>query len=124
VILLDMMPLQARFATQDQAESAMRKLASLRSDRFRLERVGAYADTGTPEIDASQPVDGLTASVLAGSAFPSSGGVMASGVAAAVQWGVTPEGGPSEEYTLSANVPGEATEQARNVILQAGGQMM
>jgi hypothetical protein len=121
---MDMMPMQARFATQDQAETAMRKLASLRGDRFRLERVGGYADIGTPEIDASQPVDGLTASVLAGSAFPSSGGVMASGVAAAIQWGVTPEGGPTAEFTLSANVPGEAAEQARSVILQAGGQMM
>jgi hypothetical protein len=121
---LDMMPLQARFATQDQAESAMRKLASLRSDRFRLERVGAYADTGTPEIEASQTVDGLTASVLAGSAFPSSGGVMASGVAAAIQWGISPDGGPIAEFTLSANVPGEAAELARTVILQAGGQIM
>jgi hypothetical protein len=116
---LDMMPLQARFATQDQAESAMRKLASLRSDRFRLERVGAYANTGSSEFDAS-----LTASVLAGSTFQSSGGVMPSAVAAANQLGVSPEGGSTDEYTLSANVPGEAAEQAKNVILQAGGQIM
>lgn len=116
--------MQAKFATQDQAESAIRKLAFLRGDRFRLERVGAYADTGTPAIDASQSVDGLTASVLAGSAFQSSSGIMASADAAAHQWGVSPEGGPTAEFTLSANVPGEAAEQARTVILQAGGEMI
>lgn len=124
-----MQPIQARFATQDQAESAMRKLASLRSDRFRLERISSgfgssYASDQAEAIQSSD-VDGLTASVLTGSAFQSSGGVMASADAAAHQWGVTPEGdGPASEYTLSANVPGEAAEQARTVIEQAGGQII
>ncbi len=124
-----MQPIQARFATQDQAESAMRKLASLRSDRFRLERVinGFGSSYGSDQAGAiqSSDVDGLTASVLAGSAFQSSAGVMASADAAAHQYGETPEGsGPVAEYTLSANVPGAAAEQARTVIEQAGGQIV
>ncbi|WP_205699905.1 hypothetical protein [Cohnella luojiensis] len=124
-----MQPIQARFATQDQAESAMRKLASLRSDRFRLERVingfgSSYASDQAGAIQSSD-VDGLTASLLAGSAFQSSSGVMASADAVANQWDATTEGsGPVSEFTLSANVPGEAAEQARTVIEQAGGQIV
>jgi len=98
VTALDMQPLQARFATQDQAESAMRKLASLRSDRFRLERVGHEAQTNTSELEST-----FTSNVeeLSSSGFTSS----------------------AAEFTLSANVPSEATEQARRVVLQAGGQL-
>jgi hypothetical protein len=97
--------MQARFATQDQAESAMRKLSALRSDCFRLERAANYDDAGAEATaDSSQFVDDLTASVLAGSVIQSSLG--------------------DAEYTLSANVPGVASEQARNVILQAGGQIV
>jgi hypothetical protein len=102
---MDMQPMQARFVTQDQAESAIRKLTALRSDSFRLERAAAYDDVGTEATAySSLSEDGFTASALAGSAIPySSGGA---------------------EYTLSANVPGEAADQARTVILQAGGQIV
>jgi hypothetical protein len=122
---MDMLPMQARFATQDQAESAMRKLAALRSDRFRLERVAAYGDPGAEDAaDSSQFVDGFTASVLAGSAIQSYSGVMASAVTGAEKWGVSPESGANAEFNLSADVPGAVAEQARTVILQAGGQML
>ena len=121
---MNMQPLQARFATQEQAESVMRKLASLRSDCFRLERVGTPGDTASPAMDTSQAVDGLTASVLAGSAFQSSSGVMASADAAAHQYGVSMDNGSTTEFTLSANVPDGASQQARNVIMQAGGQVL
>jgi hypothetical protein len=127
---LDMQPLQARFATQDQAEAAMRKLAALRSDRFRLERAGAgtageafaSAEMQQPSQDAA--IDGLAASVMeAGSAIQASAGVMASTDVTA--WGVTPQSsGLVAEFTLSANVPDSATEQARTVIQQAGGELI
>jgi hypothetical protein len=103
---MDMQPLQARFATQDQAESAMRKLTALRSDCFRLERTATYDDVGAEAIvDLAQSMDGLTASVLAGS-------------------GIQSFSGSGGEYTLSANVPGAVTEQARTDILQVGGQVL
>lgn len=121
---MNMQPLQARFATQEQAESVMRKLASLRSDYFRLERVGTQGDIAFPATDYSQAVDGLTASAFAGSAFQSSSGIMASADAAAHEYGVSMDNGPSTEFTLSANVPDGSFQQARNVILQAGGQVL
>ncbi|WP_349403249.1 hypothetical protein [Cohnella silvisoli] len=102
-----MNPIQARFATQDQAESAMRKLAALRSDRFRLERVATSLDIDT-SIEAAEDMSPLAASADA----------------AAHQWGVSPEGSSSAVFTLSANVPDAATDQARTVILQAGGQII
>jgi hypothetical protein len=103
-----MQPLQARFASQDEAESAIRKLASLRSDCFRLERVssdGGVTNTADsdPMLSTSESMDGLTSSIGAGSAF---------------------QDGYTAEFTLSANVPDEAAEQARKVILQAGGQIV
>ncbi|MBW5444917.1 hypothetical protein GE107_02410 [Cohnella sp. CFH 77786] len=121
---MDTLTIQARFSTQEQAESAVRKLASLRGDRFRIEREAAYAQAGTPAIDADQSADGLTASVLAGSAVQSYSGVMASADAAANGWGVGAEGAPAASFTLSANVPVMAAEQARSVLLGAGGEMM
>jgi hypothetical protein len=124
VTLLDMQPLQARFATQDQAESAMRKLTALRSDGFRLERTAAYDSAGAEAIvDLAQSLDGLTASALASSTIQPSSGVMES-EEAGNQWGFSPQGTSSGDYTLSANVPGMAAEQARTVILQAGGQIV
>lgn len=122
-----MQQLQSRFSSQDDAESAMRKLASLRSDRFRLERVGS--DVGvTPTSNSDDMLDteaigGLTSSLFAGSAFQTSSGIMAFTDAAAYQ-GVSPEDSRTSEFTLSANVPGEALEQARTVILQSGGQIV
>lgn len=127
---MEMQPMQARFATQEQAESVMRKLAALRSDCFRLERVGtntsadADADAGSPIMNASPSVDSFTASVIAGATFQSISNNMTSGDAAAHQYGESPEVGLTTEFTLSANVPDGSSEQARNVIIQAGGQVI
>lgn len=121
-----MQQLQSRFSSQDDAESAMRKLASLRSDRFRLERVssdvGVTPTSNSDDMLDTEAIGGLTSSIMAGSAFQTSSGIMA--FADADQWGVSPEGGYTPEFTLSANVPGEALEQARTVILQSGGQIV
>ena len=100
---MDMQAIQARFATQQQAEAAVRKLAALRGDQFRLERQGvgaadAAVSTDLADMDALgaltefQPVDGEVSSFLS--------------------------------FSLSAVVPAMATEQARSVIADAGGQMM
>lgn len=85
---VDMQSIQAEFTSQDQAESVMKKLGSLRGDRFRLERAGV--SLGDSRVEFAEEV---------GSNAPA-------------------------EFTLSANVPGDATEQARAVILQAGGRML
>jgi hypothetical protein len=98
---LNMQSMQARFATQDQAESVMRKLASLRSDCFRLERAGHYADSEASSLDYSPTALSLSSSVIEGTVV-----------------------NPAEEFMLSANVPDAAKEQARNVIMQAGGQVI
>jgi len=49
---MDMQPLQAGFATQDQAESVIRKLSALRGDRFRLERAGGTAPGAAEQWNA------------------------------------------------------------------------
>jgi hypothetical protein len=117
---MDIQSIQARFSTQEQAEAAVRKLASLRGDRFRVEREGTFAQAGTPAVDADPSVDGLTGTVLAGNAIQSYSGVMAS----AEVGGVGSEGAPTASFTLSANIPFLAADQARNVILGAGGEIM
>ncbi len=90
---MEMQPLQARFASQDQAESVIRKLSALRGDRFRLERAGEAFGTSTG--NARQD-----------SEFGSDLGMTA----------------PSE-FTLSALIPTDAAEPARTVIRQAGGEL-
>lgn len=105
--------MQASFATQDQAESVIRKLASLRGDRFRLERASGNA------IQSSE----ISAASTADSANPSSSLLSDSRLEASEE--LTPaHSSSSAEFTLSANVPGEAAEQARTVILQAGGVIL
>ncbi|WP_123039791.1 hypothetical protein [Cohnella candidum] len=84
---MDVQTIQARFDNQEQAESAIRKLAALRGDRFRIEREGSFsvefaAELGTPE-----------------------------------------EAAESGSFTLSANIPQEASDRARSVIEAAGGRM-
>lgn len=106
--MLDMLPIQARFATQDQAESVIRKLASLRSETFRLERRGPNGLLdGASIMDISASEVNLTSSVASNSIYDSSS-----------------SSSSSEEFTLSANVPGAVADQARNVIMQAGGQVI
>jgi hypothetical protein len=122
-----MQPLQARFASQDDAESAIRKLASLRSDCFRLELVstaGGVTNAADSDSMVSSSVEGLTSSIGVGSAFQSSSGDIASADVATPQRGVSSQEGYTAEFTLSANVPDEAAEQARKVISQAGGQVV
>ena len=92
--------LNARFVTQDAAESAVRKLASLRSEGIRLERRVSNADRVSPSLDAGQMADGLTS--MSGSLAQSA---------------------PASEFALSVNVPSSVADQARKVILEAGGQI-
>jgi hypothetical protein len=98
---LDMLPMQARFASQNQAESAMRKLASLRSDCFRLERAGHDNEAVDPSMVTYPSIMSMTSTELENTSSPT-----------------------VDEFTLSANVPGAVAEQARSVIMQAGGQVI
>ncbi|MFD0672103.1 hypothetical protein [Cohnella sp. GCM10027633] len=108
--------LQAAFNSQHEAESAIRKLSSLRADRFRLEKLGSGigepASTGVMEA-ATEPhdytdTDGIFTDTAAAFSVEASStlGEFAS---------------PEALYSLSVEVPGSATEQAREVIRQAGG---
>lgn len=94
---MEMQSLHAAFNSQEEAESVIRKLSALRGDRFRLEKIPGS------ETDAIFTDSALTAlSVEASSAL----GEFA---------------GSEALYSLSVNVPGSATEQARTVIMDAGG---
>ncbi|QMV40448.1 hypothetical protein [Cohnella cholangitidis] len=108
---MDMQPLQARFETQDQAESVIRKLASLRGDRFRLERFsGASSSPSSAQLPSA--IGSSEASPLSDSRLEASVELTPSAVT------------PVAEFTLSANVPEDAADQARTVIVQAGGQII
>jgi hypothetical protein len=116
---VDMQLLRASFASQEAAESAVRKLTSLRSDGIRLERLSS-----NPEAD--QDAGSLTATVLAGNGIQEYSGAMAAADVPSQEWRVARGGQPdagTSQFTLSVNVPGSVAEQARNVILGAGGQM-
>lgn len=130
--------LNAQFTTQDAAESAVRKLASLRSDGIRLERKASNPYGNTPLVDADQSVEGLTATVLAGNPIQAYSGVMGTANVSVNEWGVfrdadsvadrVPNGAAGQnasasEFSLSVNVPSGVADQARKVILEAGGQM-
>ena len=90
---MEMQPLQAAFASQDQAESVIRKLSFLRGDRFRLER----ADGASGDLAGNGRQEAEFGSDLGASA--------------------------SSEFTLSVLIPTEAADQARTVIRQAGGEL-
>jgi hypothetical protein len=109
--------MQARFATQEQAEAAVRKLSSLRGDRLRIERESGYAEFGAPEA-AGQPTEGMTASVPAGSPVESFS------AAAADDYATDISAAPAAAFTLSADIPAAAAEQARKVIADNGGQLL
>jgi hypothetical protein len=115
---MDSQTLQARFASQEQAESAVRKLSSLRGDRFRLERATGYSENSTPDAAADPSPEAFTASEPAGSPVENYSAVAASEFASDLG------GAPAVAFTLSADVPMTMAEQARRVILDAGGQMM
>jgi hypothetical protein len=116
---LDMHTIHARFTTQEEAESVVRKLSSLRGDRFRLEReTGGYTRMATPETASGQTLDAMIPSEPAGSPVENYSGV------ASTEFASDAGSVPAAAFTLSANIPPESSEQARKVILDAGGQMM
>jgi hypothetical protein len=96
---VEMQSLHAAFNSQEEAESAIRKLSALRGDQFRLEKMpvsnsdAIFTDSAVPAL-----------SVEASSAL----GEIAS---------------PEALYSLSVHVPGSASEQARKVIRDAGGRL-
>jgi hypothetical protein len=114
---------QARFASQEQAEAAVRKLAALRGDRFRVERVGSFPQSGMTG-GANASADGLSAVGMSENEMPTYSGVMAASEAASPEWGAGTEEAQAASFTLSAQVPAASAEQVRSVILGAGGEMI
>jgi len=53
----------------------------------------------------------------------SSEGALFSGDAVSEAWTAAGASSSGAEFTLSANIPFEASEQARTVIVQAGGEL-
>jgi hypothetical protein len=108
---LDMQPLHASFDDQDQAEEAIRKLASLRGNRFRMERAvhGDDFGSGAAVAPAAGTMNELAGELLAGSS-----------IEAGAELGHEP---PAALFSLSLDIPAEAAEQARKVIEQAGGRV-
>ncbi|WEK53074.1 MAG: hypothetical protein P0Y55_10745 [Candidatus Cohnella colombiensis] len=114
---MDMQPLQATFATQEQAETAIRKLASLRSDQFRLERVSTNSGLATESSFVNALDFGLTSGIANGASLRSLGsseGVISS---------ISLDQAPFNAFELTAQVPKEAIGMAQTVISQAGGQL-
>ena len=100
---LQLLPIRAGFATRGQAESVMRKLASLRGEAFRLE----YAGDGFGRMESEHEM----AMLDSGYNF--------------LFW-EDPGGAPAPDagsYVLSANVPAAALAQARTVIEESGGRL-
>jgi hypothetical protein len=89
--------IEAKFATQEQAESVVRKLTALRGNRFRIERVqppGAAAHPSSAHAEfADEAGIGMT-SADAGTDLP---------------------------FSLSVQIPAMAVEQAISVIRAANG---
>lgn len=113
---MEMQSLQAAFNTQDEAESAIRKLSALRGDRFRLEKLGSGTD---------QPAStGAMEAIADPHGFTDTGGVFTDSAAASSVEASSTLGefaSPEALYSLSVHVPGSVSEQAREVIRQAGG---
>ncbi|MFC5532105.1 hypothetical protein [Cohnella yongneupensis] len=113
---MEMQSLQAAFNSQGEAESAIRKLSSLRADQFRLERLAGsgLAPRSTPVMEA------MTSS----HAFTDTDDIFTDAAPAfAVESSSTlgEFASPEALFSLSVKVPGSAMEQARSVIQQAGG---
>lgn len=122
---MDTQTIQARFSSQEQAESAVRKLAALRGDRFRIERhAAADSGTGSAAMLSNSEADGWAGST--GDAGVMSAADGAVGVAPNSWWGDDAAGGGASaaSFTLSANVPLIASGQAGKVIQSAGGEML
>lgn len=97
--MTDVRFIAANFTTQEQAESVVRKLASLRGDRFRIER--------ELPADAAGPISGASVE------FASEVGV----------GGSAPNDVSESSFTLSLQVPATCVDQACSVIRAAGGQL-
>lgn len=102
--------INASFGSQEQAESAVRKLRALRGDCFRIECHGASAQD-----------DGLSSSHIEFAAEADLAGERVQRRADASDFVPEQTGGSS--FTLSANIPNQAADQARRVIREAGGQV-
>ncbi|MBB6675387.1 hypothetical protein [Cohnella nanjingensis] len=111
---LDMQRLQASFTSQDQAEEAIRKLTALRGNRFRMAREGAGADFGSGVVDANAQMNAMANSLLYGASEPELGDEL--GRSAVLE--------SEAAFSLSADVPASAIEQARQVVAQAGGTVV
>lgn len=101
--------MHASFEHQEQAEEAIRKLASLRADRFRMERAIHGPDFGSAAAAPEANMSELADSLLSGTRME-----------AGAELGTAPEA----LFSLSAHVPAEAYEQAKKVISQAGGSLI
>lgn len=121
---MDMLPLHARFATQDQAESVIRKLTALRGDEFRLERIADYPDKHrAPSLTAADSVDGVSAAIPAIPPMQPFDATTTGVEMAAEPLGSLENHNSAAAFVLSLNIPGAAAEQAVSVIRQAGGRV-
>lgn len=98
---MDTLTIQARFPSQEQAESAVRKLASLRGDCFRLERETGFPQAATFALETEMA--NLDAPVES------------------FGWANEPVRAGQASFSLSVQIPVGAAEQARTVIREAGG---
>lgn len=114
--------IQARFSDQEQAESAVRKLASLRGDNFRLERESPLTTSASPVPDANRQAGGLYGSVPE-QAFDAELASMETPVEA-FGWTRNVGEAPAASFSLSAVVPVMAAEQARRVVRDHGGEIV
>ncbi len=108
-----MQRLEASFASQEQAEAAVRKLASLRGNRFRLSRAGA-GESGGEYVESNAQMNAVANALLYGGTE----------LEMADEPGSAPGGSAAAAFTLSVDVPAEAAEQARQVVTQAGGSLI
>lgn len=116
---MDTHSLKASFASQEQAESAIRKLSALRGDRFRLEKASSADPGRTPQAAmtsgrANVPGDYTDTDEI----FTGGYGLYNEEASSNLGEFASPEA----LYSLSVQVPGSAAEQARTVILQNGGR--
>jgi len=107
---MESVTINARFGTQEQAESALRKLRALRGDCFRIECHGASASADNL---SSLQVEFATESDLAGESVRRRANEP---IHLSDQTG-------GQSFTLSANMPDQAVDQARSVVHEAGGQL-
>ncbi len=100
---MDSATINARFGTQEQAESAVRKLRALRGDCFRIECESVQAaPSGLADTHVEFAAENGFLPTLADQTDPRL----------------------KLSFTLSAQLPVQVAEQARSVIFDAGGRLM